>query len=115
MMQTCEAPDFWVLHKNKNCAFLLIKKLAMYGIKGINLAWFRSCLTNRVQYISINHDLVANTNNICCEVPQGLILGPLLVLLYVNDLHNSSALDLVMLQKTQIFFMSIRTLKLCSL
>ena len=37
-MQTCEAPDFWVLHKNKNCAFHSVKKLAMYGIKGINLA-----------------------------------------------------------------------------
>ena len=114
-MQTCEAPDFWVLHKNKNCAFPLIKKLAMYDIKGINLAWFRSYLTNRVQYISITHDLETNTNNICCEVPQGSILGALLFLLYVNDLHNSSALDLVMLQTTQSFFMNIRTLKVCSL
>ena len=36
---------------------ILIKKLEMYGIKGINLAWFRSYLTNRIQYISITRDL----------------------------------------------------------
>ena len=36
---------------------ILIRKLEMYGIRGINLAWFRSYLTNRIQYISITHDL----------------------------------------------------------
>ena len=66
---------------------ILIRKLEMCGIKGINLAWFRSYLTNRI------HDLETDTKNICCGVPQGSILLPLLFLLYVNDLHNSSALD----------------------
>ena len=36
---------------------ILIRKLEIYSIKGINLAWFRSYLTNRIQYISIIHDL----------------------------------------------------------
>ena len=36
---------------------ILIRKLEMYGIRGINLAWFRSYLINRIQYISITHDL----------------------------------------------------------
>ena len=75
---------------------ILIKKLEMYGIKGINLAWFRSYLTNRIQYISISRNLEADTNNICCEVLQGSILGPLLFLFYVNDLHNSTALEPIM-------------------
>ena len=45
---------------------ILIKKLEMYGIKGINLAWFCSYLTNRIQYISITRDLETDTKNICC-------------------------------------------------
>ena len=77
----------------------------MYGIKGINLAWFRGYLTNRIQYISIICDLETGTKNICCGVPQGSILGPLLFLLYVNDLHNSSAFDPVMFaDDTNLFY-----------
>ena len=84
---------------------ILIKKLEMYGIKGINLAWFRSYLTNRIQYISITRDLETDTKNICCGVPQGLILGPLQFLLYVNDLHNSAALDpLMFADDTNLFY-----------
>ena len=44
---------------------ILIRKLKMYGIKGINLAWFLSYLTNRIQYISITHDPETDTKNIC--------------------------------------------------
>ena len=44
---------------------ILIKKLEMYDIKGIYLVRFRSYLTNRVLYISITHDLVTDTKNIC--------------------------------------------------
>ena len=77
----------------------------MYGINGINLAWFCSCLTNRIQYISITHGLETDTKNICCGVLQGSTLGPLLFLLYVNDLHNSSALDPVMfVDDTNLFY-----------
>ena len=60
---------------------ILIRKLEMYGIKGTNLAWFRSYLTNRIQYISIAHDLETDIKNICCGVPQGSVLWPLLFLL----------------------------------
>ena len=74
---------------------ILIRKFGMYGIKGINLAWFRSCLTNIIQYISLTHGLETDTKDICCGVPQDSILGPLLFL-YLNDPHNSSALHPIM-------------------
>ena len=57
---------------------VLIKKLEMYSIRVINLAWFRSYLANRKQYISLGHDLKTGTKNILCRVPQGSTLRPLL-------------------------------------
>ena len=85
----------------------------MYGIKGINLVWFRSYLTNKIQYISITHEheLETETNNICCGVPQGSILGQLLFLLYVNDLHNSSAFDPIMFTDDANLFYEHKDLK----
>ena len=77
----------------------------MYGVRGVNLAWFRSYLANRKQYISLGHDRKTDTRNIFCGVPQGSILGPLLFLLYVNDLPNSSVLEPIMFaDDTNLFF-----------
>ena len=50
---------------------VLIKKLQMYGVRGVNLAWFCSYLANRKQYISLGHDRKTGTQNILCGVPQG--------------------------------------------
>ena len=84
---------------------ILIRKFEMCGIKGIPLACFHSYLTHRLQYISIAHDFETDPRNVCCGVPQGSILGPLLFLLYVNDLHNSSALDPIMFaDDTNLFY-----------
>ena len=84
---------------------VLIKKLQMYGVRGVNLAWFCSYLANRKQYISLGHDRKTGTQNILCGVPQGSILGPLLFLLYVNDLPNSSVLEPIMFaDDTNLFF-----------
>ena len=95
---------------------ILIRKLEMYVIKGINFPWFRSYLTNKISYTSMTHDLETDTKNICCGVPQGSILGPLLFLLYVSDLHNSSALDPIMFADDKNLFFEHKGLKtLCSL
>ena len=68
---------------------ILLYKLEKYGIRGIVLSWFKSYLSNRQQFVSID-DANSSYLNIKCGVPQGSILGPLLFLIYINDIVNSS-------------------------
>ena len=68
---------------------VLFLKLNHYGIRGVALSWLKSYMTNRNQYVSYNGHQSA-TRVIRCGVPQGSILGPLLFLIYVNDLASVS-------------------------
>jgi len=68
----------------------LIKKLHQnYGVNGTELQLFTSYLTNRKQYTVVN-GAKSNCRNIACGIPQGSTLGPLLFIMYINDLHLCS-------------------------
>ena len=84
----------------------LLEKLKAYGIQSENLKWFKSYLSNRKQFISYNHSKT-EMKTVKCGVPQGSILGPLFLLIFVNDLNNSTkVLDSVLFADNTNLFCS---------
>ena len=90
---------------------ILLKKLKLYGITDKNLAWFESYLSNRNQYIQIGENSKTDLKYVTCGVPQRSILGPLLFLVYVNDLPNASRLldPIMFADDTNLFFKGAAT------
>jgi hypothetical protein len=68
---------------------ILLRKLNNYGLRGIINTWFQNYLADRTQYVEIEGSR-STSRQLQCGVPQGSILGPLLYLIYVNDISKSS-------------------------
>ena len=83
---------------------ILLDKLDHYGVRGQTNDLFKSYLSNRKQFVKIRNSESSHLP-ISCGVPQGSVLGPLLFLIYVNDIANHSPLGNIRLfaDDTNIF------------
>ena len=99
---------------------LLIKKLEIYGIRGISLNWFTSYLSNRrmrVKYASNGQEVYSDWKDVTHGTPQGSCLGPLLFLIFCNDLNlNLTYLSCIQFaDDTTLYFThkNLRVLQAC--
>jgi hypothetical protein len=67
---------------------ILLYKLQHYGVRGVANTWFSSYLSGRHQTVSLD-GATSTRLPVTCGVPQGSILGPLLFLIYINDMNKS--------------------------
>ena len=88
---------------------ILLRKLEKFGIKNQELEWFRSYLTNRKQFVSLNGKQ-SHKQTITKGVPQGSILGPILFLIYINDLASCTTLFTLLFADDTSFLISGKNL-----
>ena len=84
---------------------ILLHKLNIYGIRGLANKWIESYLTNRTQYVNIDSH-TSSCLPVRCGVPQGSILGPLLFLIYINDISASTTENILSFAEDTTIFLS---------
>ena len=88
----------------------LLSKLSYYGITGLTLQWINFFLSNRTQTVSVNGSH-SSPANVISGVPQGSFLGPVLFLLYINDITDSINSNIRLFADDSILYREIQTPK----
>jgi hypothetical protein len=81
----------------------LLGKLEAYGVRGNLLSWIKAFLTNRSQEVTVNGS-ISSSSPVISGIPQGTVLGPVLFVMYINDLlDNVSSGGLMFADDTKIY------------
>ena len=84
----------------------LLEKLRFYGIEDPILGWIQDFLANRTQYVAVGNK-VSSSANVTSGIPQGSVLGPLLFVIFINDLPDDLNTEtFVFADDTKIFHKS---------
>ena len=92
---------------DKVCHTRLLHKLQWYGIRGQTLGWIKSFLSNRTQRVVVE-GVSSRENPVTSGVPQGSVLGPILFLIYINDLPECVTSEVRLFADDTILYREIR-------